>query len=162
MLLIRVFSALIFWFCTTITVIFCDTPANCTYENIVGFWTFYEGQRGFGSNLNCDDFPSAQSGLRHYFRVELLFPNLVVDEYGNTGQWTLIYNQGFEISINYRKYFAFSNWSQSEHTVSSRCFETKTGWAHDAFIRDWSCFIGHRTDPALPNEVKKQKNFFTK
>lgn len=31
-----------------------DTPANCTYEDIQGTWTFYEGERGFGSEIDCN------------------------------------------------------------------------------------------------------------
>jgi len=43
-------------------------------------------------------------------KIELLKPNMAVDEYGNKGHWTLIYNQGFEVIVNQRVYFAFSHY----------------------------------------------------
>lgn len=45
-------------------------------------------------------------------QLQLLRPNVVVDQYGNRGHWTLIYNQGFEITVNQRIYFAFSSYSE--------------------------------------------------
>ncbi len=45
-------------------------------------------------------------------QLQLLRPNVAVDQYGNRGHWTLIYNQGFEITVNQRVYFAFSSYSQ--------------------------------------------------
>lgn len=32
----------------------CDTPANCTYENVRGIWTFSEGPRGNPKTINCN------------------------------------------------------------------------------------------------------------
>ena len=37
---------------------------------------------------------------------------MAVDQYGNKGHWTLIYNQGFEVTVNQRVYFAFSSFSE--------------------------------------------------
>lgn len=45
-------------------------------------------------------------------QLQLLRPNVAVDQYGNKGHWTLIYNQGFEITVNQRVYFAFSSYAQ--------------------------------------------------
>jgi hypothetical protein len=41
-------------------------------------------------------------------RVNLKYPNMAVDEFGNRGQWTMIYNEGFEVTINQRTFFAYS------------------------------------------------------
>lgn len=40
-----------------------DTPANCTYEDIRGKWTFAIGQGGNDRSLNCKSF----SGLCTFF-----------------------------------------------------------------------------------------------
>lgn len=32
----------------------CDTPANCTYEDIKGLWIFQEGPRGNDKTINCN------------------------------------------------------------------------------------------------------------
>ena len=41
-------------------------------------------------------------------QITLSYPNIAVDGDGNTGTWTMIYNQGFEVIIGGRSYFAFS------------------------------------------------------
>jgi hypothetical protein len=33
----------------------CDTPANCTYEDIRGTWVFHEGPRGNDKTINCSE-----------------------------------------------------------------------------------------------------------
>ena len=63
--------------------------------------------------------------------VALEFPNTAIDEFGNVGFWTLIYNQGFEIVLNGRKYFGFSYYEQNGDNVTSYCHKTFTGWSHD-------------------------------
>lgn len=82
------------------------------------------------------------------FYVRLDFPNIATDFEGNVGFWTIIYNQGFEVVINNRKYFAFSLYKQSGTNVTSYCDHTFWGWAHEAGVnpRDWSCYVGTRSD----------------
>ncbi|KAH7934088.1 hypothetical protein HPB49_021403 [Dermacentor silvarum] len=115
-----------------------DTPANCTYEETRGWWTFTEGPRVSDRNVDCDNWTPGRGATKT--RLFLEFPNLATDERGNRGTWTLIYNQGFEVVINFRRYFAFSNYSQSE----SFCSSTKAGWAHDILGHNWACFEGRR------------------
>jgi cathepsin C len=130
-----------------------DTPANCTYDDIVGTWIFYESDRGHSSSVDCTN----PKNLTHQSQLEILFPNIVIDQYGNKGFWTIIYNQGFEVTINSRRYFAFSNWTEVEHhRVMSRCHETKPGWSHDIYVRDWSCYIGKKQGTEV---VKVHKDY---
>lgn len=57
--------------------------------------------------------------MTYKFHVQLLFPDVAVDvQYGTKGFWTLIYNQGFEVVLNNRKYFAFSEYTQKGSQVS--------------------------------------------
>ncbi len=128
----------------SLTSIRADTPANCTYEDIAGSWVFHEGPRGNDKTLDCSKNVSIVSG----YNVKLLFPDVAVDDDGNTGFWTIIYNQGFEVVIKNRKYFAFSLYEQNGTNVTSYCGHTKWGWAHGTGVNpsDWSCTIGARTD----------------
>ena len=32
-----------------------DTPANCSYEEIVGTWLFHIGEKGFDNTVHCLD-----------------------------------------------------------------------------------------------------------
>ena len=99
-------------------------------------------------------------------KVELLKPNMAIDAYGNRGHWTLIYNQGFEITVNQRVYFAFSHYTQVSQRcldlfpihhklflfsnfqlqngseVVSYCDRTLVGWSHDVIGHNWACFKG--------------------
>ncbi len=64
--------------------------------------------------------------------VTLSFPNIATDDNGNIGFWTIIYNQGFEVVINNRKYFAFSYFIQDGSNVTSVC--THTQWVTRKFF----------------------------
>lgn len=70
-----------------------DTPANCLYEDIQGTWNFFETERSGDNTLGCQTL----GPVAHTNTVTLHFPNTAVDELGNKGTWTMIWNQGFEV-----------------------------------------------------------------
>jgi cathepsin C len=137
-----------------------DTPANCTFADIQGRWQFSETGRGHDGHVNCSAFPSAQ--FTHTQHFELLFPNIVMDAYGNEGTWTIIYNQGFQVTINNRVLFAFSKFIKQEHSVLSRCNETEPGWSHDVYVRDWSCVLGTKLPIMGVHEPKTHEDLLSK
>ncbi len=86
-----------------------------TFDDVVGKWQIFEGERGGDTTLDCANvqlscvlmfmFPtgsqlehSRSGSLEHTSEIELAFPNVAVDPFGNRGTWTLIYNQGFEVA----------------------------------------------------------------
>ena len=73
-----------------------DTPANCLYEEVRGTWTFYEGERIGDPSKSCTELK--EDDIVYTKTFDLSFPNSVIDEIGKTGTWTMIYNQGFEVS----------------------------------------------------------------
>lgn len=115
-----------------------DTPANCTYDDIQGTWIFSESERINDLTEECNGTQKAVRTLK----IDLTFPNFATDEHGNTGHWTLIYNQGFEVTINYRKYFAFSLYKTEGNKVYSYCHKTLPGWSHDILEHNWACWTG--------------------
>lgn len=141
-------------FLSFLVAIRADTPANCTYEDIKGLWVFHEGPRGNSNSINC----SEKINITSAYYVKLEFPNTALDLDGNVGFWTIIYNQGFEVVINNRKYFAFSYYTQKGSNVTSFCQHTFWGWAHGTGVNpsDWSCYIGAKLD-----ETKKPKVHMT-
>ena len=127
-----------------------DTPANCTYEDVLGTWYFHEGATGYDNTIDC----SKGFDLKTFLRVELMYPDVVLDEFGNQGFWTLIYNQGFEVVVGTHKYFAFSNYSTDGETVVSHCDSTLNGWSHDLMSHNWGCYYGVRA-PHVSTPTKK-------
>lgn len=120
-----------------------DTPANCTFDDVRGDWLLYETERTGHAGIDCDDM----GPIIHKKEVSLMYPNIVVDEYGNRGTWTMIYNQGFEIKVAGRSYFAFSLWEKTGDTVVSICDKTHTGWSRDITVRNWACYRAQKKEP---------------
>ncbi|KAL7637925.1 UNVERIFIED_CONTAM: hypothetical protein RMT77_011538 [Armadillidium vulgare] len=123
-----------------------DTPATCLYEDIIGTWTFSETERNGDNTLNCDTLGEVVYTKTFTFT----FPDTVTDELGNSGTWTLIYNQGFEVNINERSYFAFFYYNRTALTVTSYCDTLFNGWVRDTTVRNWACFQGLKNTPVDP------------
>ena len=143
-----------------------DTPANCTYESILGTWTFHLGPHGQNRlyhaltciqayiHLHNSPFSNSTSHSTNCsenwqpvadYSVTLNFPDTVVDQDGNVGFFTLIYNQGFEVVVGGRKYFAFSYYEMDGQNVNSICNTTFPGWSHTIDGLDWACYVGEKT-----------------
>ena len=136
-----------------LSVVLADTPANCTYEDVLGAWTFHVGPSGLDNTVNCSKAFSVKKTLR----VELMYPDVAVDEHGNQGFWTLIYNQGFEVVVGTRKYFAFSNYTKENNTVINHCSSTLPGWSHDLMSRNWACYYGEKASKFSQPAVKRSE-----
>merc|ERR1712227_954263 len=123
-----------------------DTPANCTYEDVEGTWIFYESEKNGDNTIDCANLNPNKEPFRPVdkVKVELKYPNVAVDQFGNIGTWTMIYNQGFEVTVTGRTYFAFSAYKEDGDRVVSFCHRTHQGWSHDVTVRNWACFTGRK------------------
>lgn len=128
-----------------------DTPANCTYEDLLGTWVFQVSKGGHDKTINC----SAQATGENTVTVTLKKLSTAADELGNTGFFTLIYNQGFEVVLSGYKWFAFFKYTQEGTKVTSYCDQTLPGWVHDVLGNNWACFVGKRVKPVPPRTDNK-------
>ncbi|XP_019595184.1 dipeptidyl peptidase 1 isoform X2 [Rhinolophus sinicus] len=97
-----VLAALLLLLCTVGTS-HCDTPANCTYPELLGTWVFQVGPGGSRQDVNCSVMGTPEKKVV----VHLKKLDTAYDDFGNSGHFTIIYNQGFEIVLNDYKWFAF-------------------------------------------------------
>ncbi|XP_018016814.1 dipeptidyl peptidase 1-like [Hyalella azteca] len=113
-----------------------DLPVECYFSDIQGTWTFYESARDGSPGMACDTVDE----VVYQKTIKLRFPNTAEDEFGNIGTWTMVYDQGFEVRVGGRSYFAFSYFEKTGDNVTSYCDKTFPGWARDLTVRNWSCF----------------------
>ncbi|XP_023648440.2 dipeptidyl peptidase 1 [Paramormyrops kingsleyae] len=123
----------------------CDTPANCTYDDLAGTWVFQVSKGGQDRSINCTDMgPAVKTVTVHLQKL-----SVATDDLGNQGFFTLIYNQGFEVVLSDYKWFGFFKYKQEGRNVTSYCDQTLPGWVHDVLGHNWACFVGKKVS-AVP------------
>lgn len=86
--------------------------------------------------------------VKKIYKLQLLSPNIAIDTQGNRGTWTMIYNQGFEVVIDKKKFFAFSKYEKRpDGNITSSCHETLIGTFHDEDGNNWGCYLGIKRNP---------------
>jgi cathepsin C len=116
---------------------FADLPNHCLFDEVVGEWTFQVGPATGNKFIDC----SAFKGSKDTFKLSLTAPCNVTDSKGNKGFWTMVYDEGWEVRIDGKKFFAFSNYkTASNGVVTSYCGETLTGTYHNDDVTHWGCY----------------------
>lgn len=125
-----------------------DTPANCHFKDIIGKWSFMFGEETRDRPFHCS---SSQTFDLNY-EVDLIYPNVAIDQFGNAGFWTLVYNQGFEIQLQGATVFGFFMYKKEGINVTSYCDQTFVGWTHNVVGRNWKCFWAKKSTPVVPRQ----------
>lgn len=133
-----------------------DLPVHCLRHQIVGDWEFTlappspkRTSCGHQKPDNQDsqpplDFVTAAAGSTK--RVTLSDPDTANSDSGETGSWTMIYDEGFEVVLGDQVFFAFSKFDfiqdpNKGKTNISHCAATEVGWYHDKTRSQWGCYV---------------------
>ncbi|CAK8691477.1 unnamed protein product [Clavelina lepadiformis] len=134
-----------------------DTPANCTHEDLIGTWNFYVSEGGHDRTLDCS------SPGKVMYVISMTFSgmnSIVTNSDGAVGTFNLIYNQGFEAVVGYRKYFAFFEWKTVDANHSTYwCDRTMYGQSHDVLGNDWACFTAVKQQKHLSGMLFERQNW---
>jgi cathepsin C len=142
--------------------VLADLPVHCLYNQIKGDWVFHMSSAGSDKGVKCSqassNFGSGDFGLgepnydvQTKYTVKLLEPNRVLATTASgeevEGTWTMMYDEGFEVRVDGRKFFAFSYYHHANGNTNSVCHMTFPGWYHDTGNPDgknWGCYHGQR------------------
>jgi cathepsin C len=149
-----------------------DLPVHCPHHTQVGTWVFSMSAPTQDKNLKCANadgqqmcfygscFTNTDIGPPAFkkdfeWTVSLADPNVAIatNEKGDTlkGTWTSVYDEGFEVDVQGRKFFAFSHFDDQ----GSNCDRTHPGWHRDAANPDakkWGCYTAKKQTQALQEE----------
>ena len=140
---------------------FSDTCAFCHHTDVVGRWNFSFTEYGVYSPDNVCD-PEADITTIGSKVFTFTGRDTVTNENTRSqGHWTLIYDEGFELTIDSQKwwaYFQVSNLPYDGHDPSEKCEytcnSTMVGVVHDVQGKNWACF---KAEKIVEPEVVKSK-----
>merc|ERR1711959_148364 len=134
-----------------------DLPMHCIRDQVIGTWDFsvgaettsMENARKFDCGLAAPK--SAKGALMSFaesrkMTVKLSLPYTAIDTVTKEqGTWTMIYDEGMEIRIGGKKYFAYFKYDlKPSGKCVSTCSETVNGYVHKDDRSHWGCWKGKR------------------
>jgi hypothetical protein len=161
-----------------------DLPVHCLSSKIEGYWIIYMGDNIHDKDLKCghkrpdQNLDHLDTDLDKVFKhkyeqvVRLERPDKVLSIRTNKliGKWTMIYDEGFEFSINDQIYFAFSRYKKigrfsatntdTEETKGyiNICNKTFLGWYHNKnTLMNYGCFWGEKLDEKRFSKIDKER-----
>merc|ERR1711871_46269 len=133
-----------------------DLPMHCLRDQVLGTWdleigaetTPMSGARDFDCGLASPQ--TAQAALKAFdvkrkLSVKLELPYVATSSDGHKGTWTMIYDEGVEIRVGGKKYFAYFKYEMDKDgSCLSTCSATVNGYVHNDDRSDWGCWKGTR------------------
>jgi len=155
-----------------------DLDVHCLHKHIRGKWTFHLSAanqdkdqimcskgvtKAYGSASNNFGLGEPNFAVQKQISVQLDHPNIArttINGKEETGTWTMIYDEGFEVRIAGTKFFAFSKFSKDDSlgTEYSHCGKTFPGWYHPDQNVDapkWGCYFGMKDTPVPKQAFRK-------
>jgi cathepsin C len=148
-----------------------DLPVHCLRHQVAGEWEFTLGPLG-PKRTSCGhtkpDNPYKQPHMKFLEsmgplskrKFTLNDPNTVSTDDGNSGTWTMIYDEGFEVATAESVFFAFSKftWTDADRQNNvSHCGETQIGWYRDKSRNHWGCYVGKKVGVDSADAVEPVK-----
>lgn len=160
-----------------------DLPVHCLRHQLEGEWEFTLGppssQRSSCGHLRPDKQDQqppisveATSGTK---KITLKQPNQATTDQDQSGRWTMIYDEAFEVDVEGWTFLAFSKfdmWYENGQVKNtSHCGETQLGWYHNDARTQFGCYYGKKLsspatsflsmDGALPPVADKSQDYDT-
>lgn len=153
-----------------------DLNVHCLHKHVRGTWTFHLGppnqdknsimcskgvSRAYAKKSNNFGLGPANFKIAKSIEVELSHPNIaktMVKGKQQQGTWTMIYDEGFEVTIADTKFFAFSKYKSTGTHDYSYFGETFPGWYHPSDGIDtkrWGCYYGIKKTKVEPQMYRK-------
>jgi len=146
-----------------------DLPVHCLHHQVLGDWRFTLGplreQRSSCGHMRPDterhqppksvvDNDNALAELL----VTLKHPNVATTVTGETGTWTMVYDEGFLVTVNRLDFFAFSNFTFEKDTTRkpvalqnvSHCTSTMVGWYQNEDRTKFGCYYANQDPKSQP------------
>jgi len=140
-----------------------DLPVHCLRHQINGEWNFVVGKSSPTRTACGHNRPDTEDGQparalvdgddhKEVLSMVMQEPN-VVKHKGKTGTWTMVYDEGFEFTVDNRVYFAFSNYTLNNDPAAtshntSHCGDTIVGWYSNPERTEFGCYYGMKTSEA--------------
>lgn len=143
----------------TTRVLRADLPVHCLRHQVVGEWRFILGPLS-PSRSSCghqrpdvEDAQPERNAIVWRETTQLMMvlknPNVATDSRENKGHWTMIYDEGFEVSVGSLNFFAFSNFTFAANATTgnatsnvSHCGDTMVGWYQNVDRTGFGCYYG--------------------
>jgi cathepsin C len=153
-----------------------DLPVHCLESHAIGRWIFKIATAASGElqrdGLSCGhsspdaamllvdlgvDYDAPQFEVQSSLEIDLRPGGAARDAFEREGRWTMVADEGFEVEINNRTYFAFFRYQPRRGIATNRalppsiddfeslCHETLPGWWHEPATTS-GCFIAKRRD----------------
>jgi cathepsin C len=148
-------------------VVQADLPVHCLRHEVVGEWRFTLGalkeERSSCGHQRPDKEEMqptrttvtkelASGGDESLLMVTMRDPNVAETARDSQGAWTMIYDEGFEVSVGGLNFIAFSNFTYEKNNSDphfakynqSHCGQTMVGWYQDMDRTRFGCFFGEK------------------
>jgi len=163
--------SLLFLLGFVVVVVNADLPVHCLHSETLGVWNVKmsavspDGKRATCGHHAPDkvmtmvnekvDPENPPFEVQETVQITLSDPNIATNSNGKKGTWTMVYDEGFEVSFkDGKKFFAFFMYKPKGQFPSpdeisdfnSICDKTYTGWYHDINDEDpkYGCMIASK------------------